>query len=440
MDRDIDQMSDRALLEQIVLDQRKFLQRLEAQERTLGQVNTGLFAIQDRVHLAELRDNVTEQRDRNYACRFVNFWIPEDIQGQDKDQRAACFWLYQKFIKPAFIEAQKVHGDMVSRIPAFLDIWDAGHQVPVKNHPDNEPFPFIFKFSTRGYLDMFLEFATSVVRLYNEANGEVISIRKDLTAVNRTCMSRLHSFTGDGEEAQVQDYWITGTTIKFTYKEKDGVRSKAPPKVYQVNNPFALTPREMAKFPPKKFVITDLTELASGEFQPDKRNKAPPAHHQHQDGGSGRGAGGTRGNTRGGRGGRGRGGGGGGRENGNNSGSANNNYGGARGKGDRGGAGGRGGAGRGGNNRSGTSSGASGNENRRGRRGGRGGNGGFFDPNAVHNNTRLRSTYGKPSGERSGQEGRGEPTKGGAQRQPEVDVIESTAGPSKVTTRSQQNC
>ena len=89
---------------------------------------------------------------------------------------------------------------------------------------------------------------------------------------------------------------------------------------------------------------------------------------------------------------------------------------------------------------SGTSSGAGGNENRRGRRGGRGGNGGFFDPNAVHNNTRLRSTYGKPSGERSGQEGRGEPTKGGAQRQPEVDVIESTAGPSKVTTRSQQNC
>ena len=426
MDRDIDQMSDRALLEQIVLDQRRFLQRLEAQERTLGQVNTGLFAIQDRVHLAELRDNVTEQRDRNYACRFINFWIPEDIKGQDKDQRAACFWLYKKFIRPAFEEAQKVHGDMVSRIPAFLDIWDAGHQVPVKNHPDNEPFPFIFKFSTRGYLDMFLEFATSVVKLYNDANGEVISIRKDLTAVNRTCMSRLHTFTVNGGESQVQDYWITGTTIKFTYKKKEGDKSKAPPKVFQVNNPFALTPREMTKFPPKKTIITDLEELASGEFQPDKRNKAPPAPQQHQAGGSGRGAGGI---TRGG-GGRGRGGGGGGR--------------GGGGKGHRGGAGGRGGAGSGGNSRESANSGASniGSENRRGRRGGRGGGGGFFDPNATHNTSRTRSTYGKPpGGERSGQEGRGEPTKGGAQRQPgvEVDLIEP-AGPSKVITRSQQNC
>ena len=273
-------MTDRELLESMHSQLSILNTRFDNLDKRVGQTVTGLYAVQDRVHLAELRDNVVEQRDRNYACRFINFWIPEDLLNGPKAQRAACFWLYKKFIVPAFEEAQKVHGDMVKRVPDFLDIWDAGHEVPVKNHPDNEALPFIFKFTSRGYLDMFLEFATSLVVKHNDESGDSITIRKDLTAVNRTCMSRLHTFTVDGN---VQDYWITGTTIKFTYKKRAGEDPNKKSKVFQVNNPFALTPSEMAKFPPKKQVVNDLDELASGaDWDTDKRKKPNPPTPQRR--------------------------------------------------------------------------------------------------------------------------------------------------------------
>ena len=308
-----DDLSDRealmALLKFAKSTQSKLDSGLAQQATRMNTAEEDLADLQVRMLAAEIRDNIREQRDRNYAVRFFNF------KSRYTDQRELCFELYTEFIKPAFKVAQQHIPHIVDTIPRFLDVWDAGHEVPVRGQDNGDPLPCIFKFATRGYLSIFLDYGVPEIEKFNKKRKTDVYIKKDLTAINKSCMSSLHD--------KVDSFWITGTNVKYTTYDE-------PEKTVVVTNPLG----------------ADFVQMHSHTAQTSKTIHRQRVQSRASQNGGGRGGG----RGRGGRGGRSRGRGGRGAR--------------ARGSSSRGGRGGRGGSGAsGGSGETGHHAGPSGSDN-----------------------------------------------------------------------------
>ena len=270
MGTDFNNMSDRELLLNIAarmnsLEDQWLSDRIEDNTVDISDLNL-------RVEALELRDNHVEQRDRNYASRLVNFELPNDLTSA----RQASYYIYKKFVQPALKKAVDKEPDLHDHVPTFWEVWDMGHAVPTRDRPDGTPGPnlFTFSFTSRGYLQLYLENIKEVLQDHNDANPDKpeVKTKKDMTSANKACMSTLY------DNSEVENFWLSGTTIKYT-------KTGDPDRSYTVSNPFGRDLAEMHQRPTdvskiqKRFA--DRKKVGGGNFA--ERTKQGPARRDQRD-------------------------------------------------------------------------------------------------------------------------------------------------------------
>ena len=208
-------------------DINQIVEQVKGNSDSLKFTNYDISDLDLRILACEIKQNLTEQRDRAYSVRFTNHVIPPEIG----TAREACLDIYKKYVKPAMARAHADQPGLMETVPSFLELWDAGHEVPVRRRQDDKPFPFLFKFRSRAYVELFMEYADESL-LDKEPVEDTVTVKGDLTAIHRDCMTALK------QDESVEKFWMTGQAIKYTQYNSE--------RVHVVTNPLGTNRQEMA--------------------------------------------------------------------------------------------------------------------------------------------------------------------------------------------------
>ena len=173
--------------------------------------------LKDSLHL-HIQDNIREQRDRNYTTKFYGYRTRPNVKNIEILQS-----IYVDFVHPCLLRAHR-EGEL-EEVPSFLQTVDIGHPIPTRRK-SKRALPISYKFVSRQVKESFLKHIDSVVQEFNASRGAHISYGRDLTSVNKACISRLKS------DPAVNEVWMVGTCIKYNLKTQ-------PSKTYRVENPLA---------------------------------------------------------------------------------------------------------------------------------------------------------------------------------------------------------
>ena len=212
------------------LDIQQVIEQVKNNSEALRFTNYDISDLDLRILACEIKQNLIEQRDRSYSVRFTNYVIPPEID----NAREACFDVYKRFVRPALARAHADNPEMVSYIPSFLEVCDAGHEVPVRRRTDDKPFPFLFKFRSRMLVELFMDFADEAI-LDKNPSEDAVTVKGDLTAIHRDCMTSLK------QDQTVEKFWMAGQSIKYTQHNSE--------RVHVVTNPLGNTLQEMTARP-----------------------------------------------------------------------------------------------------------------------------------------------------------------------------------------------
>ena len=185
---------------------------LDTHRSTLAVVNSEILESQIEI-------NKQEQRQRNYSIKISGFWVESGSVGNT---------VYQKLILPTLKRAYDLKNPK-EELPSYIQTCDIAHVLPTK--PGRIP-TIQFKFVTRKIREDFLKHKKAFLLEYNNTNSTSVEIKNDYTALNKACMSKLF------ENESVESFWMSGTTIKFTYKNDTS-------KIMEVKNPLEDDPGKM---------------------------------------------------------------------------------------------------------------------------------------------------------------------------------------------------
>lgn len=178
-----------------------------------------------------IKNNMYEQRLRNYSTRFYNL----DTRGLNNME--ILFQVYEQFIYPTY-EMAKADG-LLGQIPPFLATLDVGHPLPTRG--EGLKPPITFRFISRVLKDIFVKYSKTALSYFNKSNGlrgtNKVTCGRDLTEHNRSTLSRLY------DHPDVYRGWLQGHFIKFKKYKKDS--SEPDDKIYTVKNPFGISLQQM---------------------------------------------------------------------------------------------------------------------------------------------------------------------------------------------------